>query len=120
MAIIPTPITAIWPTRTVKEDDISVFRRVQFVGPGGEPVDLSSASSVTITITNSADTNLVTAGAGTIDDAVEGRVRYQPVAAAVATVGRYFVSWTINWGATTSIVPTIGRDYLVVTESNVP
>ncbi len=61
----------------------------------GDPIDLTGAT-VKFILKNIASGEVFTRNA-TITDAAEGEVEYQPIAADVATVGRYVAEWEITY-----------------------
>lgn len=98
----------------MKKGDLLPEITTQLIGPDGEPIDLTLATSVTFIMKTAQGRSLVNRAASTID-AVAGRVRYTWVTGDTDVEGTHNVEWRVVFPVSKPLtIPGKGYDQVVI------
>jgi len=100
---------------TIKRNDRRPYIEASFTNPDGQPLNLTTATSITFTMSpqGTDTTPLINAQPAIITNATQGLAEYRWAAGNTATAGKFYAEFTITWpDGSTETHPTSG--YLLV------
>lgn len=103
----------------LKSGDTNATLSYQILGRDGNPVDLSSVTSVTFSMDAPDGTAVVQDAAATTETAAEGRVSYQFQSGDTATVGEHTAEFAVNFSDGTTGIYPYDHDIIVDVEESV-